>query len=217
MGGFLGIGGSSAKTDRSGELAGWANLQKMSNWAIPAGQQALSSGMQSLGSAGQYFGNILSGNRAKVSQAVAPETAAARSQSDASARQLATSGTARGGGVGATNQQRDQQLRAHVDQAIFGARPAAAQGAMQVGQAQAATGLGAGTLGEYATSDWVKTAIASRQTDLQQQNAIGSGVAKLITTALGFALAPVTGGASLAVAGALDASGGTGGPGILSS
>jgi hypothetical protein len=64
---------------------------------------------------------------------MAPEIGAAASANDASKRQLAASGTARGGGVAATNQTRDSDMMSKVDNLLFGARPAAAAGEAQVG------------------------------------------------------------------------------------
>lgn len=155
MGGFLGIGQSKS------EKAGQGMLSNIFNFALPLAQTTSASGQGTtaagLGTTGRglnalssplnYFQRLLSGNRAAMSQAVAPEAAAARSASDAARRQLATSGTARGGGVASTNQQQQDQLRAQIDNLLFGARPAAAKGAADIGTTVAQTGLSTAEVG----------------------------------------------------------------------
>jgi hypothetical protein len=160
VGGFLGLGGSSYKTDRSMELAGFKDLSNIFNYGMQQGGQAIGAGQQNLGAAGNYYQQLLSGNRSAVSAAVAPETNAIRSATDASKRQIATSGSARGGGVNSTNQQVNDKSTAAVDNAIFAARPAAAQGATQVG----GTELNAGTnlIGEAANSGANLTDLAEK-------------------------------------------------------
>lgn len=177
MGGFLGIGNASYKTDRSNELGGFAKLGNVFNFGLNAAKTGVSAGQDLLSSAGSYFKNLLSGNRSAVSQAVAPETAAIRSGSDASARQLAASGTARGGGVASTNQQRTAQTQAKVDQAILGARPAAAAGAEKVGATQLQGGLDAAAIASRAAADTTQTALEARAQDFKiNQSIVGDYV-----------------------------------------
>src|SRR5208282_3437568 len=106
-------------TDRSFQLQGMKGLTNLFNWGIPAGESAT-------GSALGYWQNLMSGNRTARRAAVAPEINAATATSDASKRQLATSGTARGGGVNATNQTRSTDLMSKVDNLLFGVAPKAA-------------------------------------------------------------------------------------------
>lgn len=151
MGGFLGIGHSSAKTDRGNQLAGQQNLSNVFNYALPTGTAQESQGSQDLSTSSNYWKSILSGNRANVTQAVAPETNAVRSASDASARQQAAEGTARGGGTNATNQQRQTTAQSKVDDAIFAARPKAAEEEQKVAGTELSNAqnlLGLGTQAE---------------------------------------------------------------------
>jgi hypothetical protein len=156
VGGFLGIGGASWKTDRANVLTSFADLKNVFNFALPAAKQSVGAGQELLGSAGSYFKNLLTGNRSALLGAVAPETAAAQARSDASRRQLATSGTARGGGTAAASQTAKEKTMSDINNLLFGVRPGAAEGAAKVGGEEAAlgtklTGLGlesAGTLGE---------------------------------------------------------------------
>src|SRR6266403_540545 len=124
------IGGSSAKRDRSEQLDAFGDLRNTFNWALPTAKSGVASGtattgagLEDLGTAGNYFKKLAGGDRAAVTQAVAPETAAVTASSDAAKREEAASGTARGGGVAATNQTRDEDTMSKVDQMLFGVRP----------------------------------------------------------------------------------------------
>lgn len=177
MGGFLGIGGSSAKTDRGIELGGFGKLSNIFNVGLNAAQSGIGAGQQALGNVTNYASNILSGNRPAVSAAVAPETAAARSASDAAARQLATSGTARGGGVAGTNQQRQNETRAQVNQAIFKARPEAAGLLTKAGAAQGQIGVDESAIAERAAADTTHMAQSARAQDFKiNQSIVGDWI-----------------------------------------
>jgi hypothetical protein len=170
------LGGSSAKTDRSNVLTGFSNLKNIFNWALPfaqstakTGASTTAQGVSDIGSASGYFKKLLSGDRSQMLQAEAPEIASVQSQSDAQKRQLATSGTARGGGVAGTNQQRASDTMAKVDQLLFGVRPGAASEVGKLGQATAGIGLGetnaalgAADIGERAATSLTDQARKSR-------------------------------------------------------
>ena len=143
------LGGSSAKTDRGNFLDAQQNMKNVFNWALPFGQQqartgqaTTAQGVSDLGNAGGYFRKLASGDRATALQAVAPASNAALAQSDAQKSELANMGTARGGGAVGVNQQRDTNLMSQIDNMLFGARTAGAQGEAGVGQAEAGVGLG---------------------------------------------------------------------------
>lgn len=193
MGGFLGIGGSSAKTDRGNVLTGFSNLKNLFNWGLPfasktatAGTGTTEAGLSDLNKSGDWYKQLLSGSRAAVNQAVAPETSAVLSQSDADKRQLANMGTARGGGVAATNQQRKADTMAKVDQMIFGVRPNAASGVADVGSREASVGqqqiMNANQtagISEYAANDLTRNATQSRELSAKlnmdaQRNVVGA-------------------------------------------
>jgi hypothetical protein len=142
-------GGSSAKTDRSNELTSYSDLKNIFNFGLPFGQDAATQGQAGykagqgdLGTAAGYLKSLTSGGRAATAQAIAPEVASVTSANDAAKRQLATSGTARGGGVAGVNQQRDADAQAQIDQALFNVRPKAAGELAQVGSAEGQLGLG---------------------------------------------------------------------------
>jgi hypothetical protein len=140
VGGFLGIGHASYKTDRANFLSGIQDIKNVFNYALPTAQASIGAGQQSLGAASNYYQNLLSGNRAAMLQATAPEIAGVNARTDASRRQLATSGTARGGGVAATSQTAKDRAMAEIDNMLFGVRGGAARGAESVGRAQADIG-----------------------------------------------------------------------------
>jgi hypothetical protein len=169
----LGIGGKNSK--QQNQAVG--NLNNLYNFGFGSGKSELSSANSNLSGAGDYFNKILSGNRSAVQSAVAPETNMVRSASDAQRRQQGTIGTARGGGVAATNQTRQDTTNAAVDNAIFSARPAAAEGAAKVGSEEAAiAGNLFGTAGT-ATSNAGDIATRARSQAAQEQAAaISAGI-----------------------------------------
>jgi len=182
------LGGSSAKTDRGNFLGAQQDLKNVFNWALPLGQQqartgqaTTAQGVSDLGNAGGYFRKLASGDRATALQAVAPASNAALAQSDAQKNELANMGTARGGGAVGVNQQRDTNLMSQIDNMLFGARTAGAQGEAGVGQAEAGVGLGqtgqgiqAGGLATGAASDIGKQSLYSRQvSDAMHRQAVG--------------------------------------------
>src|SRR5262245_19454526 len=111
MGGFMGLGNSSEKTDRGRQLAGfqaeWENLANNRNVGgqqLAFGNQNTGAGAQNIGDAAQYWRNIL-GSRQSAAAAVAPQTQQIAAQADAMRQAQAQLGTARGGGTAGTNQQ----------------------------------------------------------------------------------------------------------------
>jgi hypothetical protein len=200
VGGFLGIGSSSAKTDRGQQLAGQGMLQNVYNFALPnaeagakTGQQTTAAGLSGLDQAKAYWQKLLSGNRTSMTQAVAPEANAARAESDATARQTSTMGTARGGGTGAGGQERDTELMAKVDNLLFGVRPAAAGQVADVSGKEAGIGLGQSGqaenllgLGETAAQEFTANAAGSRKTSFDINRQTQQDVTNAISAALMF-------------------------------
>jgi hypothetical protein len=113
-------------------------LNNVFNFAMPTAQQ-------SLGASSNYFNKLLTGSRATMEQAEAPEINAVQAGSDAQKRQLAANTTARGGGVAATNQQRDTSTQAAVDNLLMQARPQAADAEAGIGESALSTSMGTGT------------------------------------------------------------------------
>lgn len=154
MGGFLGIGGCSAKTDRKAQLTGFGDLQNIFSWALPFAQSTSSTGLKTVGEGVDtlkgalgtlggplaYWKKLLSGNRAEVSGAVAPETNAVQAQADASKRSAGTFGTARTGGVAGANRTADTDTMAKIDNLLFGVRPQAAEGVSKIAGEEGAMG-----------------------------------------------------------------------------
>jgi hypothetical protein len=177
MGGFMGIGNASWKSDRNLELSGMNSLKNVFNFGMGAAQKGISAGSQALGNVAGYANKILSGNRAAAAAATAPEMARVRSESDAAKRQLAASGTARGGGVAATNQQVEQRKQAAQDQAIFAARPGAAGLLEKTGAAQTQAGIDEAAISERSADDLAKTALAARGQDFKiNQSIVGDWI-----------------------------------------
>lgn len=158
----MGIGGASWKTDRKQYLAGQDTLKNVFNFALPQGEAAFSAGQQELGQAGDYYSKLLSGNRATMLQAVAPETKAVQERSDATKRQLAASGTARGGGVASANQTIKDRAMAEIDNLLFGVRPGAARGAESVAGKELSTASNLFGMGADVAQSYTSNAAKSR-------------------------------------------------------
>lgn len=172
------FGGSATKTDRKNQLAGFGDLSNIFNFGFNTGKSGVAEGSQTergalseLAAPADYYSKLLSGNRAATLSAVAPTVNAAGAQTDAQKRQLATLGTARGGGVNATSQQLDTNRMKSIDDAINQAKGGAAAGATRVagetarvGETQLSTALNLLGLGEKAASTSTELAGDSRAT-----------------------------------------------------
>ena len=198
MSGFLGIGGSQSKTDRSVQLQSFGGLNNLFNWALPQAKSAVGTGLSTLRSAGSdvgsaagFFRNLMSGNRSAVNAAVAPQANTAQTMADASRRQAAASGTARGGGTAGPAQTAKDQTLATIQNMLFGARTTGAEGTLAAGRAEAGVGATQGDIGsnlagigERAISDMGSLATeAKKSADAQQQQtgqAIGQIAAMLL-------------------------------------
>jgi len=159
MGGFLGIGGKNSQ--QQNQAIG--NLNNLFNFGINQGKASTAAGNQSLGQAGGYFSNLLSGNRPAMLQAVAPETNVAQSQADAARRQQATMGTARGGGTSGANQQQKTDLMSQINNLLFGVRPAAAKETADIGKTQLEAGIQSLSTAGTATAQAGDIATQARQ------------------------------------------------------
>ena len=161
MGGFFGIGGSSAKTDRNRSLYGWGEEQNVFNYALPlakslnaqgqdttrAGLTTVDTGLGTLAGVKKYFQDIMSGSRPAQLAAVAPEVNAVNEASDAARTSQAWFGTSRGGGTNAANQEAEIRRQAAIDNAIFAARPGAAAETAKIGSMESQIGLGKAGVG----------------------------------------------------------------------
>jgi hypothetical protein len=172
------FGGSAAKTDRKNQLAGFGDLNNLFNFGFASGTSETGAAQDQLGQAGSYYSKLLSGDRAATLSAVAPTTNAVNAQSDAAKRQIATSGTARGGGTNATGQSINDQTRAQIDTAVSNAKSGAAKGATEVGNSMASQASNLLGMGTTAASNLTQLAGDSRaESDkLHQQTAKSTGV-----------------------------------------
>jgi hypothetical protein len=179
MSGFLGIGGSSASTDRKMQLQSSGGLSNLFNWALPQGQQAVGAGMSDLSSAGGFFKSLVSGNRTALNQTIAPQVNAANATSDAQKRQLSASGTARGGGTAPANQTRDTDIIGKIQNALFSARSGAAGELAKVGGAEANVGTSLASTAGTAISNLGELGTEARKLDVPTAEAQGSAMASI--------------------------------------
>lgn len=144
-----------ADTDSLRMDEGANDLRNVFNYALPTGKALTStgqgdvssglstarSGTDVMSSPLNYYKNIMSGNRTANLQAFAPETNALQQQEAARRQQLAATGTARGGGVASVNEEAKTRQMTEINNAIFGARPAAAAAITDVGRGVTSAGL----------------------------------------------------------------------------
>lgn len=143
--GILGLTPGATKKSES-------NLNNVFNFALPSAQTSQAAGASDTSAASNYWKGILSGNRSALMASAAPEINAVNSNADATRRDAAASGTARGGGATAANRQAGDQTTAAITDALFKQRPQAAQGAAQVGATELSDASNKLGLGIYATS-----------------------------------------------------------------
>src|SRR5271170_2574157 len=93
----FGVGNKNVKTDRSNELAAMGNLKSLAAGEAGEGAEGVDASMK-------FFQSILSGNPTAVASAVAPTTNAVAAQNAAQNRNIAATGTSRGGGTNAEQQ-----------------------------------------------------------------------------------------------------------------
>jgi hypothetical protein len=184
MSGFLGIGGSGAKADRSWQSLSAGGLNNLFNWGMSTGQGATSAGLGALGKAGSFFSSLLSGNRAQTNAAMAPQIATANAQTDAQRRQLAASGTARGGGTAPASQTAQTTKLAQIQNMLFGARTGAAEGLTKVGSAEGGIGLSAAATAGNAATGLGELGTNARKQDLAQQQEIGQSIGQIAASLL---------------------------------
>lgn len=185
MGGFLGIGGSASKTNRKYALGGFQGLQNLFNFALPTGENLFSEGSSTLSQPLAYWQNLLSGNRSSMLAATAPENNAALSSEDAARRQLAATGTARGGGIAGQNVQAGDQTRAAIQNNLFKQRGEAAKNVAQIGETQLSDAINQLGLGESTASSLTGNANTAGQQSDANAAAAGQAAGKLAATLAG--------------------------------
>lgn len=196
MGGFLGIGGNSANTDRANQLQDTQNIfNQIIGYTQPKGEAALNAGLGTLKSAQSalaaptaYWQSQLAPGRQQAAQNAAPATNAVQEQTDAIRNQEAAMGTGRGGGTASQNREASTMSAKAIDdiinQSMMGGRQGAAQGLTQaaateggIGGTEARTGGDLLSLAQAGNVDLLNNATASRPVSEQinQQTAAGYG------------------------------------------
>jgi hypothetical protein len=187
--GFLGVG------EPSSVGASKSNLRNIFNFAMPAAKGAIGQASQDLGASSNYWQNLLTGNRQATAAATAPQTNTANAQADASRRQQAAMGTARGGGTASTNQTQKDATLAKIQTMLFGQR---SQAAGELGK-NASTGYSAGgnllNTGESSSKDLGD--IGVQQEKVSAAGPLQQGLGDLLQTAMGGATSSGSAGGDL--------------------
>lgn len=173
---LFGVGQKDKSTDRKNQLGAWGDLSSLATGEAGAGAAAT-------GASQAYSSKLLSGNREAVESAVAPTTNAVASQAAAKSRQTAATGTARGGGTNAQDQQTSDLVSSATQTAINSAAPTAAANLGSLGTTQTGQSISAASnLGSQAGS--------TRQADIATSNSLVSSsvneVAQLLMSIPGF-------------------------------
>lgn len=197
MGGFLGIGGSSANTDRANQLNATSGEYQIFNEALPAGeaQQAtgnatLESALSGLGLPADYYKSLLTAGRTQTAENAAPAINAEIGQADTQRRAAATFGTSRTGGAAAANAEAGQQSKSNIDNIINTTlqtgRQTGAEGLTKISQEEAGIGglqlnnaLAQLGLSQDAISSILSNSTQSRMNSTQIEQSEGEGVGQL--------------------------------------
>ena len=197
MGGFMGIGGSSAQTDRNQTLGDYGKLNSVfsqgmaiGNQQETAGQGMVQNAQSTLAPAEDYYRNLLTAGRTQTAAEAAPAVQGALAQSDAAKREAATMGTSRSGGTAAANAEAGSKTGATIDSIInenlMGGKKVGAEGLtgvakdkavmgnMTLANAMQALGLGAG-----ASEDTLAASIGSRKLSDQIGQEAGAAYGQL--------------------------------------
>lgn len=153
MGGFFGIGNSSAKTDRGRALGGWNAMWDVWGKSMDALQPATraeqlvggqptttGAGVSNLDMSSDFWKSVLTGDKGAQTAAAAPAINAVNAQTQQQKQEQAQMGTSRGGGTAGYNTQTEQERQADVTNAMLGLGPKAAEQLQEVGGAQAQVG-----------------------------------------------------------------------------
>lgn len=125
MGGFMGIGHSSEKTDRGNQLAGINAEWNVYNRGLPfsdadraEGKDTREAGIQTLDDVKRYWQSIMAGGRPAVMRTAAPAINAVNEQADAARNEQAQMGTSRGGGETGFAQQQEMKKTADINNIV---------------------------------------------------------------------------------------------------
>jgi hypothetical protein len=204
--GFLGIGGSAAKTDRSNQLQDTQNLYNvfsqglgLSNQQNTTGQQQQQTGQQNLSGATGYWNNLLQAGRTQTAQNSAPAINATLAGSDAQRTQGAQFGSGRSGGTAAGNQAAATNTQSSIDdtinQNLVGGRNTAASGLAGAGATELSTGTASigqalqglglsGSTGSNLLNNATNSYQFNEQQQAQQGAAAGQAAAQILLSFL---------------------------------
>jgi hypothetical protein len=189
MGGFLGIGGSSAKTDRGNQLAATQGEWNLFSYGLPTGQQQQKTGQGNLGQASDYFSKQRTAGRTDTAASAAPAINAQLAQSDAQKRQQSTTGTGRTGGTAELNREQGATDQSNIDNIINstlqtnkkeGAAGLVQTGGLDLSNAIANLGISSSSIGDILGN---ATSSRGQSFDIAQQE--GSAIGGLILAGLG--------------------------------
>lgn len=188
MGGILGIGGSSEKTDRGNQLAATQGDWSIFNYGLPTAQQQNKSGTSALGTAQDYFSKLLTAGRTDTAQSAAPAINAEIAGSDAGRRKEASSGTGRTGGTAELNREQGAQTQSNIDSIINSTlqtgKAEGAKGLESIGSTDLSSAVANLGISSTAVNDILSNATGSRSTSNQIGQDAGSAIGQLILAGL---------------------------------
>jgi hypothetical protein len=191
MGGFLGLGHSSEKTDRSTQLEAQKGQWNIFNWALPEGQKGVAQSGQTLDQAKAYWQKLLTAGRTDTTQMAAPAINAAQAQADAQRKSAAEMGTARGGGTAAPQREAGAETAKTIDdivtQQLFGGREKGAEGLQKVAGMEMSQALSMLGLSQEAIAQIMNNATESRALSFK----INQAVQEQWGSAIGMALSAI--------------------------
>jgi hypothetical protein len=139
MGGMLGIGGSSANTDRGNQLAATQGEWNLFGYGLPTGQTGQATGQNTLNTAlgtygtasdtagkalqtlqapTDYWKSLLTAGRTQTAQNAAPAIQSVTDTATANKNAESTLGTGRSGGTVAANREAGSNAQSQIDQII---------------------------------------------------------------------------------------------------
>ena len=178
--GFLGIGGSSSKTDRTNQLNATTGAFNVFNSGLSNESAAQTAGTGDLSAATNYWRSLLSPGRTVATQNAAPAIDATVAQADATRNQGGQFGTGRTGGTAAANQGAATNTQSTIDQIInqnlTGGKATAAQELQSAGSTELSNAVANLGISGSSADAIMSNASNSYQFNTQQQEKLGASV-----------------------------------------
>jgi hypothetical protein len=133
-----------------------------------SGQQQYQAGLQDFGPSMQYWQNILSGNKAEMESAIAPEKEGILERYRAARKKISQTG-ARGGGTNEAVAQSEFSQAGDTAKLLQQLRPQAAQQSAQIASQVANLGLNESNLGLTSLTAALQGILSERGQDINQQ------------------------------------------------